>query len=114
MQGGAGSEQHPGGASGQVHGQPEQLRTGERRVAPVVNRVPGQPADVVSDGAIPQVTTMAQVQDQACAACEETGRDIERSLRQAADTADSLDELVVVPVSEVVVEDEPYADAAVG
>src|SRR2546423_4614394 len=114
MQGGADSEQHPSGAGGQVHGQPEQLLTGERRAALVVDRVPGQPADVIVDDTIPRATTVAQIQDHAGAPGEQTRRDIERRPRHAADPADSLDELVVVvSVSEVLVEDDPNTGTAV-
>src|SRR5689334_14212387 len=75
--------------------------------------MPGQPADVITDGTIPRASTMAQIQDHSCPSGEETGRDIERRPRHAVDSADSFDELVVVSVREVLVENKPDASTAV-
>src|SRR3954463_837571 len=113
MQDGADSDQHPSGASGQVHGQPEHFLAGERRATLVVDRVPGQPSDVITDRAIPRATPVAEIQDHARPTREEPGRGIERRSRGAADTADRGAKLVIVSVGEVLVEDKTDAGATV-
>ena len=112
VQGGADREQHPGGAGGQVHGQPQLLLTRKRGTALVGDGVPGQSPDLVGDGVIACGASVAQVQDHAGPAVEEAGCHVERGLRGAPDPAGCLGELVVVPVGEIPLEHKPDTDAA--
>src|SRR5579884_467656 len=115
MQSGAGSEEHPGGASRQVHGQPELRVARECRIAQVVDGMPGQAADVIADNAVsPAARRMAEVQDHARAASEEASLDVEGCRRRAPDATRCLGELVIGAMGEVLVKDEADAGAAFG
>jgi hypothetical protein len=68
---------------------------------------------VISDGAIAWRAPVAEVQDHAGPAVEQARLHVERGPRRTADASGGLGELVVVPVGEVLVEDQANAYAAV-